>query len=75
MYFIRVSWKYIAKVEMEAEGGREKGERGERVGQECAGHLTCSTPSHTFGITSCLHNRRVGKLGGRFLCATLSFWS
>lgn len=26
MYFIRVSWKYIANVEMEAEGGREVGE-------------------------------------------------
>lgn len=25
MYFIRVSWKYIANVEMEAEGRREVG--------------------------------------------------
>lgn len=25
MYFIRGSWKYIANVEMEAEGGREVG--------------------------------------------------
>lgn len=32
MYFIRVSWKYIANVEMEAEGGREVGRVGGGAG-------------------------------------------
>lgn len=35
MYFIRVSWKYIANMEMEAERGREGGGGGVwRAGQE-----------------------------------------
>lgn len=42
MYFIRVSWKYIANVETEAEGGREEGERGVGVARP---RLLCSMSS------------------------------
>lgn len=59
MYFIRVSWKCIANVEMEAEGGggREEGEKRVRVGREL-------DSSHTSGLTSYLYNRRAGKPSG-----------
>lgn len=76
MYFIRVSWKCIANVEMEAEGGggREAGEGGaELAGPQWTGP-TCLAPSHTSGLTSSWDNSRVGKLRG--LCLTREpLWS
>lgn len=52
MYFIRVSWKYIANVEMEAEAGKVGGVR--------KGLLTSPNPSHTSGLPSRLHNKERG---------------
>lgn len=67
MYFIRVSWKCIANVEMEAEGGegREESEGGVGACRPTVDPaLTCLTPSDTSGLTFYLYNSRVGQLRG-----------
>lgn len=78
MYFIRVSWKYITNVEMEAEGGGGEG-------CECragACRPTSDPGPRLLNSTSrlwayyYLYNRRVGKLRLPFLSDTLeSLWS
>lgn len=83
MYFIRVSWKYIANVEMEAEGGREVGE-GRRGGAGVCRSVPDIRQVSPLSPLSCLPlgstplwaARRVGQLRSEspFCLTLLSLW-
>lgn len=69
MYFIRVSWKYIANVETEAEGGREGGGRAWCGGGAASPPQLHLTPLGSLPVCT---TGGVGKRRGPFLCDLFS---